>query len=385
MAKSRKKKISRIFFILTCACMAWPGLALATKSSCILPLLSHQGMESVFDRLSKQIESGFSELDQRTSWLSNPRGKSNKAVRELVGEISILSEDQRAELLKKFNNSSALFTQAEKSTELGKIFKFFLHDEQTWIMYVEDLARRGTYSNELTQALPPALETMPISLKQKIHGKLRELYPTADKTGMKALPAKRALDAVLRYTMPVEHFFPASTREGAAASQAYGAYLKALTEVFPEGGAAGGYGLEDVLTSCRIIRKQLQNPKLLENIRDPEMVLAGSFPNGRAKLSSSDLDVFLSDPRLEAIFKKTDAEIAAALATPSQSATPIGLHLHKAPENWEAWEMGQISPVQIKITTDEIELWIYPRFTTTTRDIALAGAQPPVPLRLRLE
>jgi len=32
MAKDGKKKIIRVLFVLTCACMVWPGLALATKS-----------------------------------------------------------------------------------------------------------------------------------------------------------------------------------------------------------------------------------------------------------------------------------------------------------------------------------------------------------------
>lgn len=193
--------------------------------------------------------------------------------------------------------------------------------------------------------------------------------------GEEPAPPKRVLDGLLRYLVQGDQTILKEIRAGKTPLEALDAYSKQIRSIFQKT-QYGKYTSEDLMKVSKIIQDKL---KTLPTNR-PTVTLSGSFPNFKAKLGQSDIDILDLDPNLKASLDKTLVEIDRHFShqwsfsfEPHQEGlldkTPISLFPETSSQHIRtltmAQFMGLFNPVQIRITPDRIELLVYRSFNVS--------------------
>ncbi|MBI2068171.1 MAG: hypothetical protein HYT77_09195 [Deltaproteobacteria bacterium] len=270
-----------------------------------------------------------------------------------VEELLHLSPDERRTLLSMVRDHSPPIDR-----DMQRVLKLTLFDPETWDTVLEDLSTHGTRSEALYTTLVPLLERMPRSLQDSLFAKIPTLYPLAEKGGWFiaecVFPPKRAIDAFVRGILRPEQIISQAVRDGKTTWEAYQVYLETVrTRIFANT-PYGDYTIEDVQAVVESIRAVLKkDPSLGE---EASVILYGSFPNGRALIASSDLDVVPSTPRLVAFYHRMDAAISESLRPRHPD---IDLRLQESPIHFDPTNMAIVNPVMLRISAAKTELLVY--------------------------
>lgn len=294
-------------------------------------------------------------MSSTAQWLSDPRRAPD--VEEYVNSLLQLPQSERAARLK------ALSSEPAYPGDPDFLQKLSLHHRPTWLALVEHYSRFSA-GYDLVVALLPLQLQMPPGLKHEIEGKIRSRYPHAAKIHIDPrvpyqMAPKGSLDALITNLAHPFEFFRARHAAGSAAADIYQEYLAQLnSRVFGERSSFGNYTGAQVLELMRGLQQVLREWQ--ESHPDgspPFLLIQGSFPSGRARLDTSDLDSHLSprDAQLE-------WKLGEALPANWSGRGPMGLTFSFFPEMGPghfAWN-SQVSPLSIMIKPDAIELWIFP-------------------------
>ncbi|MBI2499953.1 MAG: hypothetical protein HYW02_00435 [Deltaproteobacteria bacterium] len=243
-----------------------------------------------------------------------------------VEELLHLSPDERRTLLSMVRDHSPPIDR-----DMQRVLKLALFDPETWNDFFERITMQGAYDQSLYTTLVPVLGAMP-----------------------KTLQDSRAIDAFVRGILRPEQIISQAVRDGKTTWEAYQVYLETVrTRIFANT-PYGDYTIEDVQAVVESIRAVLKkDPSLGE---EASVILYGSFPNGRALIASSDLDVVPSTPRLVAFYHRMDAAISESLRPRHPD---IDLRLQESPIHFDPTNMAIVNPVMLRISAAKTELLVY--------------------------
>jgi hypothetical protein len=142
--------------------------------------------------------------------------------------------------------------------------------------------------------------------------------------------------------------------EGKTALEAYDYFLQLQKKtVFPNA-ENGTYEASDVLAVAKTVQQVLRKSRV--NAKDEAIIMAGSFPNGRAKLSSSDVDLQIPNLHYENLMAEMTKEVNQLLQLrfPTAQLEVNSMFFTTTPVN-----AAIVSPLQIRISRDSIELQVF--------------------------
>lgn len=237
------------------------------------------------------------------SWLTN---WDDTAIRNLSYDAAgcpNLTEKERSNALKTLTESSLL-------PEAKYFLAVFLLDdraltrkfsENDW----DELAFKpfsGYATGRNDDAWKALFEKLPVHLKQKFDLELSKNYATAEKFKIAtdgpyeiAYPAgKRFLDGYLRLTAKVDLHFLSAFKNGVSSRAAYAAALKEQKQSYFRNTSVGEYS-EDLVFEIALAAQRALVATEGHTLTD-EIVLSGSFVNGKAILGKSDIDANWTRP-----------------------------------------------------------------------------------------
>lgn len=97
----------------------------------------------------------------------------------------------------------------------------------------------------------------------------------------------------------------------------------------------------------------------------PRIIIGGSFPSGRARLESSDLDVRVEPPELAKSFPQFETAIQQAFMT---QGSQVDLHIEQVWSSQGVTRLAVINPILMNITPEKVELWVYPPLSIPKHD-----------------
>lgn len=263
-----------------------------------------------------------------------------------------LSALERASVLK------ALDASAVQSPGLKRALRLALYDENAWQDYLDRAVAKGT--DEMPDiGLARVLERMPAGLKSTLLKQVGQVYPTAGKDSREDFAPKRALDVFIRHALVPDQRINAAIAGGQSPKQAYEAYVHELQRRIFSGSEFGQYTVDDVLGVAREIQKVLrkQFPQPSKSIR---LVLGGSFPNGRAVFSRSDIDATADSKRVLEFYPEMTKRVTAYFAAQGKQSY---LTLEDPPgQQFTIQEESRKNPIQVMVSPSKIELWVWSPF-----------------------
>ncbi len=341
-------------------------LLLEESRSPVTPLSSAQNFKNEKPELRAWVDNGYLGIPAPSRWLENPYREPQ--TQALVDQILQLNLKDRLEILQKIQNNPP------RDKALEKILRLSLFDELTWLEYFEEFSQKPQDNDALFNALVPVFSKMPQSLRSILLQKAHEVYPTASrvksvrefpfyKKNYLRLAPKRALDVLISNLLPPRKEIRQKIERGQSVLQAYQEVLQYQKKSVFAGYSQGSYSASDVLIAARAIQSVMHQ----RETTDPTwtVTMGGSFPSGRAKLETSDIDVMLSDSRYNQHLEEMTSQVNEALkATHPESA----LEVHSFFETTTEVNAAIVSPMFIRISKDRIELLVYPPIRSLERD-----------------
>jgi hypothetical protein len=311
-----------------------------------------------WELLAKAKEPGAKEIDAGA--LSYVRGIRNQVG--LVANIATkLTAEQRQEALQRMNVGQSGPDEALSANNQRTLARLALHDERAWRDFVVGYAEVQGSEFVLAKLLP-AVETMPWRVKRAIFQEIARLYPSISlKEAKYGLIGKRSLDHLLRHVIDGEEIIKSAVAHGHTAEAAYRRFFTASKLA---SGADGLFGVDDVLEVAREIQQTLRNMTPSDGIDAPYVILGGSFVNGKAKASGSDIDCVLSHEALAAIVPLMESRVRAAMLERHGVGLPFGIVDRGNPEENQTF-LSALNAVQLRITPDGVELLAFPKPTVT--------------------
>lgn len=276
---------------------------------------------------------------------------------------------------------SQFFTQFPKfsgaiSSAEGNLFSLIrlaLQDEEEWAVFLElnQNTRRTHYRfipriDFISRMLATMAQDSP-ELLTRFARLVPENYRSQKTLGyIKGKYLRRIYDLILKLKYPAGPFFVDEISKGRAPEIAYGKYIESVNDTLQDPSRVF-YSGNDVLHVVTDIQKWLQS--LPASLNPLQLTLFGSFPNGKADLATSDIDLDFTvigektktphkilGSRLSEFQKPLLAEIKKTLKsrTENEKITISFVQLKN-----ELTYPGIINSVAFRITVSRIELIIY--------------------------
>lgn len=177
---------------------------------------------------------------------------------------------------------------------------------------------------------------------------------TAEKyRALKLKELKRTLDLILSRAGRPDRLFE-NAKEGVSA---WGIYKEYFENTRKGAGLESDYTAQDVWSLLHWIKRRLQSEqKAIPALGGAEIVIYGSYINGRAILKSSDIDAIADSNRTSAFvdrlnddpyFKKFDVDHIAANSS----------------QKFSEWSAAQLSPVLFVVSAESVIMKVYPPMT----------------------
>lgn len=314
------------------------------------------GASPAFVEAFRTIDEGFPGFGERVVWFSQP--KREPRTQAWVDLLLELGEAERG-LLRDYLRAKPI-----ANPKLQKIAMLSLYDHAEWHAYFDAFTKIPQLDDALINSLVPVLRKMPEPLLQSLYDRISPIYASLTKMNFRPvgltirtelrLAPKRAVDAFIRNTMRADEKLRAAVSAGMPPLDAYAAHLEELqTRIFSKAGVSI-YQADDVLSASRAV--QLVLKKNGPRFPKGEVLMTGSFPNGRAKLASSDVDCILSDPAMKPLLADFDVAVNETLRKRFPEAK---LEFHTMRLTTTANFAADISPFQIRVGEDRVELLVY--------------------------
>ncbi len=348
-------------------------------SGCRTPSVEESNSE---EQAANRIVAGFQAIkklaDFDPNWLS--LGSKIDRSHEFVTKLMRLAKTNRDEFLK-FKNF--VLKNPGKVGPARKTLDLVVGSESEWLDFVRRISSEGVPDQALANHLVPVMENLDLSTKSKIWKEINLLYPKAYKNKHRGplgdgIAPKRALDLILRFTLPPEAYFQ-SVKNPTDARRALNLFISDQHSKVFSGTEFGSYTGDDVIS----LAKYIQNFLRTHGSAGQEILLKGSLPTGRANLAKRNPFDSLADSVLQGMnssYSDVDMLVPASLQKPIQSiadksysalvsqqaknivsstgAKP-SFQTHVWPDLFAELDGAFMSPIGIRITKDGIFVNIY--------------------------
>ncbi len=316
--------------------------------------------------LSVWVANGYLGIPAPSRWLENPY--SEPETQALVEQSLQLTEKERLELLQKMQRAPP------KDKNVEKIFRLSLFDEKAWLDYFADFSNKPQANDALFNALVPIFSKMPQTLRSVLLEKAHEAYPKAKrikfvrrfptfKKRFYQLAPKRSLDVLISNLLALQDDFRKKIKNGESVLQAYENVLRFQKQSVFSGYPQGEYTALDILKAAQAIKSVMHRH---ENVDTGwSITMGGSFPSGRARLETSDIDIMLSNSKYNEYLEEMTTEVNEALRKTNPES---GLEVHSFFETTTEVNAAIVSPIFVRISADKIELMVYPPIRSRERD-----------------
>lgn len=314
--------------------------------------------------VSKAVETKFQGYDVNTNWMA--LSSKSPEVEALVRSILLLTPGERMSTLGFLNR------YPKDLKKLDTILRLALYDKAAWDEYFDRFSSTPEPTDALFNSLMPIIEKMPTELKEHLVKRVTEQYPTVSRkkwvlgiTGrnFKTIAPKRALDILVNQLVPAQKYISEQIQKGDDAVTAYDKFIRHQHNTVYPNLAVGSYPASLVLEVAKVIQADLR--KYPKKANEEELIIAGSFPNGRANLKKSDIDVQIPNTHYEDLIPTLHKSVNEYLKTSSH---PTTMEVNSMFLTTTRINAGLVSPVQIRITRDEIRLEVYKPIRNIDRD-----------------
>lgn len=183
-----------------------------------------------------------------------------------------------------------------------------------------------------------------------------------------AVGGRRLLNRALTQLQDAPAFFSSRVAAGGDGTAALREFLHRQTSLF-----RNDYNEEDVLAVVGELRRYVKDYAAKHpHLPTPEIVLGGSFPNGRARLKGSDIDL-----SVQPIDMRHDANLIRERANQVLRAAGRDANLAVEPHGEPAGFYGTTNPIVLLIKPDEVTLLVYPPGTPSHVKDRLTPAMNP--------
>jgi hypothetical protein len=373
-----------IFVGLLSSVVLWTAPTWAT-STALTQLISDHKCSSVLGRRvhwsSTQMQTLVNHVDELNlvSWSERP--EVDPLTTQIILKVIEFTPQERQSAL-------ALLARSGKQSEELKLALF---DRKAWLKRIDDFMAEGDEGGTLSRAFAPILEQMPQDLRVALLAKVRTLYLDArkntdlgDEKGRQIINApKRALDILVNSLLPPKKIIGQLVQSGMTPFQAYGEWLKQIQDAMGFN-SYDAYAVDKVLTTIQnFLRQEISIGRAKHS---DTLTLFGSFPQGRAKKESSDIDLNGGN----SAFENSDLENLKETINHEFRVEKISIQLSEATFHlvdssesndedsnlsWTNLKAAEASPVQFEIHENKIVMQIYPsvhgggRYTRADRGV----------------
>lgn len=318
----------------------------------------------------------FAEFDP--NWLS--LGSKIKASNDFVTKLMQLAKTNSQEFLKL---KSYILKNPAKIGAASPALNLVVGSEADWLSMVRKIGQDGVQDQSLANHLVAVLKNLDTRTKETLWKEISKLYPIAYKKKHRSpfgngMAPKRALDVILRFTLPPEDFF-VNAKSPAEARKALNRFIASQRDEALQGTDFGVYTGDDVLSMAKYIQNFLRT----KGKDGEEILLKGSLPTGRANLakrnpldnivdsvlqgmdtSYSDVDMLVPDSLQKSIQTIAGGTYSALVSNQAKSivsktgAKP-SFQTHTWPDLFAELDGAFVSPLGIRITKDNIFINLY--------------------------
>ncbi len=311
-------------------------------------------------------------------WLS--LGSKVKASNDFVTKLMLLAKTNTQEFLKlKFY----ILKNPAKMGSASSALNLVVGSEADWVSMVRKIGKDGVQDQSLSNHLVPVMMSLDAKTKGALWKEIGNLYPIAYKNKHHSpfgngMAPKRALDLILRFTLPPEDFF-VNVKSQAEARSALNRFIAAQHDAALQGSNFGVYTGDDVLSIAKYVQKFLR----ARGKNGEEILLKGSLPTGRANLakrnplenivdsvlqgmdtSYSDVDMLVPDSLQKSIQSIAGGTYSALVSSQaktivSKTGAKPSFQTHTWPDLFAELDGAFVSPVGIRITKDKIYINLY--------------------------
>lgn len=292
---------------------------------------------------------------------------------QMLDGVSELSAELKRQIL------NDLKKRPIKNRKVERELKLLLYDEIAWDQLLDRALRTAGDQVEIASRFRLAgLLHMPDDLRAHVLKRISEVYPHLSKSRAKfgvklpvqltkdQLAPKRFADFVLRNLIRADQIIgQAVNEEGRSSVEALQKYFSTLQEGVLRSTGVGNYSALDVQRVARVLQRELIQWAKENRVSHPKIIIGGSFPGGRARLESSDLDVRVDPPELAKRFSEFERAIRRELGS---TGTKVDLHLEEVWPSQGVTRLGVLNPVLMNITPEQTELWVYPPLEVPKHD-----------------
>ncbi len=282
---------------------------------------------------------------------------------------------------------------ADKSGWAQELRKY---DPKTWGEFLQELA---TGKLEWDRSYASIVAELPDPLRAKMLHDIGALYEGLTKkirrpeeindetyylNNFFILP-KASLDSFIKAALNPQKMISDLIAKGATSFEAYKRYIETIANLRPQGAKWGVVSAEDILESARIFQRQMNAVAQELKVNDSVAYWFGSFPNGRANLKKSDIDMSLKYAQVQGmnvVFGKVPAETkwtdhkkaGMRLINNYLGSRYPGTNLTMESAGNLSWfestgYFGRRNGVAFRITSNKIELLVYPEFLPGVQEL----------------
>lgn len=345
-------------------------------STCIL----YYGQSEV-TTLAKKIQSLDDSKKKDTDWLAFPKG--DPQTQALVDQLIKLSTVQKEALLEQ------VLKNKSRHRDFRRIVLLALYDKTTWFEFIDRAMRGPLLDDSLVNSLIPLIRSMPENLKADVLAKVTPSYSKLSKVNFTKFPfrtnlrlaPKRSIDALILHIIKPDEWFKKDYEITNNALETYTRYLQFLkTDIF-KNSDRGNYSTAEVITVAEAIQKVLQD-NINKFTGQASITITGSFPNGRAKISDTDLDSRISHTEMHDLLDDMSSAVnKAMLIYPFPSKFTVEAMWATTTAHFAA----QINPLFLRITPSEIQVEVYSAVRPLHKDSVLMEYNYEAPTRYTIK
>ncbi len=349
----------------------FPSSNLASTSCAkLLRLLSDQSSPIEFKELDQLINNQNKLFFSDTKYFEYKDDKFKKVL-ELTNN---LTPDERKKIISKIDSlADHEFRNGKFISDNPRfMLKLVLQDVETWDTFIELMTKYIVYNaGELSKTLYPLINKFDDKFKLKLLKKIFSIYGDFEKKSTYWMGPKRFFDAIISYLNPPESYFKNQIKQMKVPPlDALNKYLDEINQLFGNQTTFGGYDAHDILAIAKEYQLLLKDNNFV--------VLTGSFPNGKARLRSSDIDLFISHDQYADNFLEIDKKINFYLRAKGHPNAKI--ETHSTPVTFNLHELAMINPIHVRVDKKQISLMVYPPITIWGSDVTLTAAKWPDPV-----
>lgn len=217
---------------------------------------------------------------------------------------------------------------------------------------VADRFSSGSKDFNISSKFARELEALPIPAQLEWIRSVGSVYRYVPKkdpspTASWHIGGRRLLDYAMMLFERYDLRFAKLVAEGREPRFAYDQFLRHQNATF-----GTQYQSFEILAFAKYLQSELRS--MNRGGPAPTLALGGSFINGKARITSSDLDISVSDPQLLRFKNDWEAKLNALLRTDYPDAA-LTLEMHAVPATF----YGKINPFVINIDANQINLLVF--------------------------